>query len=183
MVDPTGHDQEECAASERNSDTCSVLLCETPTQQTAGLNEMQWCLLGSTWLFLPDMGEENVPRASAIFISPAAMGTARASRSYFSENCHAERAFLAAGLLGSNWLFLLDMAKKNVLQAGATVIPAAATMYCMGIEARTEQIAGFDFSTFNKYRSAMTAAEHEQCRLEYSQVLTLPSSSTLGTGV
>jgi len=66
-------------------------------------------------------------------------------------------------LLGSNWLFLLDMAKKNVLQASATVIPAAATMYCMGIEARTEQIAGFDFSTFNKYRSAMTPpAVHEQ---------------------
>ena len=70
----------------------------------------------------------------------------------------------SAGLLGSNWLFLLDMAKKNVLQASATVIPAAATMYCMGIEARTEQIAGFDFSTFNKYRSAMTPAVHEHHR-------------------
>ena len=44
------------------------------------------------------------------------------------------------------------MAKRNVLQAGATVIPAAATLYCMGIEVRTGQVAGFDFRAFNKYR-------------------------------
>ncbi|BDA48465.1 Protein arginine N-methyltransferase 7 [Coccomyxa sp. Obi] len=57
-----------------------------------------------------------------------------------------------AGLLGNNWLYLLDMAKKNVLQPGATVVPAAATLYCMGIEARTGDVRGFDFSAFNKYR-------------------------------
>ena len=61
---------------------------------------------------------------------------------------------MAAGLLGSNWLFHLEMAKKKVLQASATVIPAAATLYCMGIEARTGLIAGFDLSSFNKYRYA-----------------------------
>ena len=61
---------------------------------------------------------------------------------------------MGAGLLGSNWLFHLEMAKKKVLQASATVIPAAATLYCMGIEARTGLIAGFDLSSFNKYRSA-----------------------------
>ena len=61
---------------------------------------------------------------------------------------------MAAGLLGSNWLFHLEMANKKVLQASATVIPAAATLYCMGIEARTGLIAGFDLSSFNKYRSA-----------------------------
>ena len=44
------------------------------------------------------------------------------------------------------------MAKKNVLQPGATIIPAAATLYCMGIEARTGDVCGFDFSSFNKYR-------------------------------
>ena len=44
------------------------------------------------------------------------------------------------------------MAKKNVLQPSATVIPAAATLYCCGIEARTGEVAGFDFSSFNKYR-------------------------------
>lgn len=57
-----------------------------------------------------------------------------------------------AGLLGNNWLYLLDMAKKNVLQPNATIIPAAATLYCMGIEARTSDVCGFDFSSFNKYR-------------------------------
>ena len=57
-----------------------------------------------------------------------------------------------AGLLGNNWLYLLDMAKKNVLQPGATIIPAAATLYCMGIEARTWDACGFDISAFNKYR-------------------------------
>ena len=60
-----------------------------------------------------------------------------------------------AGLLGSNWLYLLDMAKKNVLQPNATVIPAAATLYCAGIEARTGDVAGFDFSAFNKYRCGL----------------------------
>ena len=68
-------------------------------------------------------------------------------------------ACLCAGLLGSNWLYLLDMAKKNVLQASATVIPAAATLYCMGIEARTGHVAGFDLSAFNKYRYSLTCAE------------------------
>jgi protein arginine N-methyltransferase 7 len=56
------------------------------------------------------------------------------------------------GLLGNNWLYHLEMAKKNVLQPGATVIPAAATVYCMGIEAHTGNVCGFDFSAFNKYR-------------------------------
>ena len=64
---------------------------------------------------------------------------------------------MAAGLLGSSWLYHLEMAKKKVLQASATVIPAAATLYCMGIEARTGLIAGFDLSSFNKYRSAAAA--------------------------
>ena len=61
-------------------------------------------------------------------------------------------------MLGNNWLYLLDMAKRNVLQASATVIPAAATLYCMGIEARTGKVAGFDLSAFNKYRCGLTGA-------------------------
>lgn len=65
-----------------------------------------------------------------------------------------------AGLLGSNWLYLLDMAKKRVLQASATVIPAAATLYCMGVEARTGAIAGFDLSAFNKYRQWSVEKSH-----------------------
>ena len=62
---------------------------------------------------------------------------------------------LHAGLLGNNWLYLLDMVKRNVLQMGATVIPAAATLYCMGVEARTQDVHGFDFSSLNKYRWAV----------------------------
>lgn len=59
-------------------------------------------------------------------------------------------------MLGNNWLYLLDMAKRNVLQPGATVIPAAATLLCMGVEARTQTAHGFDFSALNKYRWAAT---------------------------
>jgi len=33
-----------------------------------------------------------------------------------------------------------------------TVVPAAATMYCMGVEAYTSEVNGFDMSAFNKYR-------------------------------
>jgi hypothetical protein len=32
------------------------------------------------------------------------------------------------------------------------MVPAAATVYCMGIEAYTTEVRGFDFSAFNKYR-------------------------------
>ena len=100
-------------------------------------------------------------QSSCQLLSCSALG----NEIWFLWECFAEKGtLLVAGLLGSNWLFLLDMAKKNVLQASATVIPAAATMYCMGVEARTERIAGFDFSSFNKYRSAMTPAVHEQHR-------------------
>lgn len=69
-----------------------------------------------------------------------------------SAHSSADVRLTCAGLLGSNWLYLLDMAKKNVLQPNAIVIPAAATLYCAGIEARTGDVAGFDFSAFNKYR-------------------------------
>ena len=33
-----------------------------------------------------------------------------------------------------------------------TQVPAAATMYCMGVEAYTSEVSGFDMSAFNKYR-------------------------------
>ena len=81
-------------------------------------------------------------------------GSLHGLRSFTEAAVRQEGESVAAGLLGSNWLFHLEMAKKKVLQASATVIPAAATLYCMGIEARTGLIAGFDLSSFNKYRSA-----------------------------
>jgi protein arginine N-methyltransferase 7 len=57
-----------------------------------------------------------------------------------------------AGLLGDHVGQLLAMASRSVLQPGATVVPAAATVYCMGIEALTSDVRGFDFKAFNKYR-------------------------------
>ncbi len=144
MVDPTGHDQEECAASERNSDTCSVLLCETPTQQTAGLNEMQWCLLGSTWLFLPDMGEEHVPRASAIFISPAALGIAGASRSYFSETAmlreHSLLQACWAAIGCSCWTWPRRTCCKQALQSSLQLLPCTAWELKLG-QSRLQDLA------------------------------------------
>jgi len=63
-----------------------------------------------------------------------------------------------AGLLGDRIGALLGMASRNVLQPGATVVPAAATVYCIGIEALTSDVHGFDFSAFNKYRCDSSCA-------------------------
>lgn len=59
---------------------------------------------------------------------------------------------LPAGLLGDGFPHLLDLARRRVVQPGATVVPAAATVYCVGIEALTGQVAGFDLSPMNAYR-------------------------------
>ena len=64
-----------------------------------------------------------------------------------------------AGLLGDHVAPLLAMASRNVLQPGATVVPAAATVYCMGVEALTSDVRGFDFAAFNKYRCVGGAAD------------------------
>ena len=39
-----------------------------------------------------------------------------------------------------------------MLQPGAAVVPAGATLFCVGIEALTGRIAGLDFSGLNTYR-------------------------------
>lgn len=57
-----------------------------------------------------------------------------------------------SGLLGNNFLYVLEMARRNILQPGATIIPCRATMYAMGIQATTGVVNGFDFSSLNKYR-------------------------------
>ena len=56
------------------------------------------------------------------------------------------------GLLGDSFTYLLELARKRVVQPRATVVPSAATVYCCGIEALTGQVAGFDLSAFNTYR-------------------------------
>jgi hypothetical protein len=56
------------------------------------------------------------------------------------------------GLLGDGFPWLLELAQRKVVQPGAAVVPAAATVYCMGIEALTGHVAGFDMSPINKYR-------------------------------
>ena len=57
-----------------------------------------------------------------------------------------------AGLTGEHATWMLDQARRNVLSPDAVVVPAAATMYCMGVEAYTSEVRGFDLSAFNKYR-------------------------------
>jgi type III protein arginine methyltransferase len=57
-----------------------------------------------------------------------------------------------AGLTGDQFPYLLDLTRKKVVQPGATVVPAAATMYCMGIEALTTEVEGVKVSSFNAYR-------------------------------
>lgn len=60
-----------------------------------------------------------------------------------------------AGLLGDQFLYLLELARKRVLQPGATMVPNAATLYCMGIQVLTPQPGGFSFSTLDKFRCAL----------------------------
>lgn len=57
-----------------------------------------------------------------------------------------------AGLLGDGFPYLLNLARRRVVQPGAAVIPSAATVYCMGIEVLTGEVAGFNLSAMNTYR-------------------------------
>ncbi len=57
-----------------------------------------------------------------------------------------------AGLTGDQFPYLLDLTRKKVVQPGATVVPAAATLYCMGIEALTSEVEGVKLSSMNAYR-------------------------------
>ena len=57
-----------------------------------------------------------------------------------------------AGLFGDGHALLTELARKRVMQPGATMVPAAATVYCMGVEALTGQVSGFDMSSINTYR-------------------------------
>ena len=47
---------------------------------------------------------------------------------------------------------MLEMARRHVVQPGAVVVPAAATLYCMGVEALTRDVAGFDCGSVNQFR-------------------------------
>ena len=57
-----------------------------------------------------------------------------------------------AGLMGDEFPYLLEMARRKAVQPGSPVVPSAATLYCMGIEAMTGQVSGFDLSAINTYR-------------------------------
>lgn len=54
--------------------------------------------------------------------------------------------------MGDDFPYLLELARRRVVQPGAVVVPAAATLYCMGIEALTGEVGGFDFSPLDAYR-------------------------------
>ena len=59
---------------------------------------------------------------------------------------------LGPGLLGDGFMHLLELARRRVVQQGAAVVPAAATLYCMGLEVAPARVQGFDFSEMDKYR-------------------------------
>ena len=56
------------------------------------------------------------------------------------------------GLVGEQFEYILELARRKVVQPNARVIPQAATIYCMGIEATTKPVHGVRLSTFDKYR-------------------------------
>jgi protein arginine N-methyltransferase 7 len=79
-----------------------------------------------------------------------------------------------AGLTGDHVLWMLEQARKHVLAPGAVVVPAAATMYCVGLEAYTAEVNGFDFSAFNKYRWDSTYRAAKLADEKDIRVLTKP---------
>ncbi|DBA83709.1 TPA: hypothetical protein ACH3X1_006247 [Trebouxia sp. C0004] len=66
-----------------------------------------------------------------------------------------------AGLMGHNFLYLLEAAKKNVLQPGCAVVPCAASLYAMGINIETKTVGGYDLSRLNKWDKG-----YETCQLD-----------------
>jgi protein arginine N-methyltransferase 7 len=55
-------------------------------------------------------------------------------------------------LLGSGCLTLLKRVHQQVLQPGAAVVPAGATVYCLGLEILTREVLGFDMTSLNQFR-------------------------------
>lgn len=49
-------------------------------------------------------------------------------------------------------MYLLDQAKRNVLQPGSAVVPCGATLYVMGIHVPPAATAGYDMSAMDQYR-------------------------------
>lgn len=63
--------------------------------------------------------------------------------------------FATPGLLGDGWLYILELARRHVIQPGAAVVPAGATLYCAGVELPPSEAAGFDFTALDKYRCCL----------------------------
>ncbi|KAK9825810.1 hypothetical protein WJX74_009582 [Apatococcus lobatus] len=84
--------------------------------------------------------------------------------------------FFDSGLFGNNFTYILELLKKRVLQPNTTVIPNAATMYCMGLEMATGSVCGFDFSSFDQFR---WDKGYEACYLDDlpHKVLTKPAQA------
>ena len=49
-------------------------------------------------------------------------------------------------------MHLLELAKRAVVQPGAAVVPAAASLYVMGLQLPATAACGFDLSAMDKYR-------------------------------
>lgn len=74
-----------------------------------------------------------------------------------SRRCGSHSASLTAsaapaGLLADGFMWLLELTQRKVVTPGATVVPSAATLYCMGIEALTGHVAGFNMTPMNTFR-------------------------------
>lgn len=78
-----------------------------------------------------------------------------------------------AGLTGDDVLDMIEAARKQLSASTCAVVPAAATIYCAGIEAYTSEVDGFNMSAFNKYRWDSTY-EATYMRDQPYRVLTKP---------
>lgn len=57
-----------------------------------------------------------------------------------------------SGLIGEGVLHMLAAAKQKLLTDDATLLPAAATVYCQPLQMRIGQVASFDMQQANRWQ-------------------------------
>lgn len=75
-----------------------------------------------------------------------------------------------SGLLADQFEYILSMARRKVVQPQAIVIPQAATLYCMGIEAVTRPMEGVKLACFDRYRWDATYETIDAGEFEYRAI-------------
>ena len=83
------------------------------------------------------------------------------------------------GLLGEGVLHMLAAARQKLLTKDATLVPAAATVYCQPLQMRVGQVAGFDMQQANRWqwRPDYEGIHLNLCRSGLTSSLSLPAGT------